>query len=161
MLNMNDRYKIFVVLDNIRSIHNVGSIFRTADCAGVTKIYLCGVTPGPFDRFGRKRPDFHKVALGAEDSVTCEHFKTTKQALVALKEDGVKILAVEQADKAMNFKDYVIREDTAFVFGAEVEGVSPEVLKNCEEIIEIPIFGKKESLNVSVSVGIILFHFQD
>jgi len=154
---MEEKHKIYVVLDNVRSIHNVGSIFRTADCAGVAKIYICGVTPSPIDRFGRKRPAFHKVALGAEDSVPCEYYKRTEQALSVLKKEGVKIVAVEQADNTMSFKDYVVREDTAFVFGAEVEGVSVDVLKKCDEIIEIPMSGKKESLNVSVAVGVILF----
>lgn len=156
---MKENYKIYIVLDNVRSIHNVGSIFRTADCAGVSKIYICGVTPSPIDRFGRKRPAFHKVALGAEDNVVCEYYKRTEQALAVLKREGVKIVAVEQADNTMSFKDYTVNEDTAFVFGAEVEGVSIDVLKKCNEIIEIPMQGQKESLNVSVSVGVILFNF--
>ena len=151
---MEEKHKIYVVLDNVRSIHNVGSIFRTADCAGVAKIYICGVTPSPIDRFGRKRPAFHKVALGAEDSVPCEYYKRTEQALSVLKKEGVKIVAVEQADSTMSFKDYIVHEDTAFVFGAEVEGVSVDVLKKRDEIIEIPMSGKKESLNVSVAVGV-------
>lgn len=151
--------KIYIVLDNVRSIHNVGSIFRTADCAGVSKIYLCGVTPSPIDRFGRKRPAFHKVALGAEDNVPCEYYKKTEQAIAVLKREGIKVVAVEQADNTMSFKDYVVSENTAFVFGAEVDGVSVDVLKKCDEIIEIPIRGKKESLNVSVAVGVILLSY--
>jgi len=87
---MEEKHKIYVVLDNVRSIHNVGSIFRTADCAGVAKIYICGVTPSPIDRFGRKRPAFHKVALGAEDSVPCEYYKRTEQALSVLKKERQK-----------------------------------------------------------------------
>jgi tRNA G18 (ribose-2'-O)-methylase SpoU len=156
---MIENRKIYVVLDNVRSIHNVGSIFRTADCAGAAKIYICGVTPSPFDRFGRKRPAFHKVALGAEDTVPCEYYKRTEQAIAVLKREGVKIVAVEQAANTMSFKDYIVGEDTAFVFGAEVEGISVDVLKKCDEIIEIPMRGKKESLNVSVAVGVILFRF--
>lgn len=156
---MQNTHKIYVVLDNVRSIHNVGSIFRTSDCAGVSKIYICGVTPSPIDRFGRKRPAFHKVALGAEDSVPCEYYKRTEQAVSVLKKEGIKIVAVEQADNTISFKDYTVNEDTAFVFGAEVDGVSIDVLKKCDEIIEIPMQGQKESLNVSVSVGVILFNF--
>lgn len=156
---MTNQHKIFVVLDNVRSIHNVGSIFRTADCAGVSKIYICGVTPSPFDRFGRKRPAFHKVALGAEDFIPCEYYKDTQKAVTALKKEGVLIVAVEQADHAINYKDFKPTSDIAFVFGAEVEGVSVEVLKVCDKVIGIPMLGKKESLNVSVTVGVILFSY--
>jgi tRNA G18 (ribose-2'-O)-methylase SpoU len=113
--------KIYVVLDNVRSIHNVGSIFRTSDCAGVSKIFLCGVTPSPLDRFGRKRPAFHKVALGAEDVIPFECCRKTEHAISRLKRENVKIVAVEQAADTVSFKDYVVREDTAFVFGAEVD----------------------------------------
>ena len=157
---MQNNHKIYVVLDNVRSIHNVGSIFRTSDCAGVSKIYICGVTPSPIDRYGRKRPAFHKVALGAEDSVPCEYRKKTEHVITDLKRNGIKVVAVEQAADTMSFKDYVVREDTAFVFGSEVDGVSVNVLKNCDEIIEIPMQGQKESLNVSVAVGVILFNIK-
>lgn len=155
---MNESRKIYVVLDNIRSIHNVGSIFRTSDCAGVSKIYLCGVTPSPIDRFGRKERAFHKVALGAEDNVVWESYKKTEQAIDLLKKAGVKIVAVEQSDNGINFKNYAVWGNTAFVFGAEVGGISADILKICDEIIEIPMRGKKESLNVSVSVGVVLFN---
>jgi len=155
---MDKKSKIYVVLDNVRSIHNVGSIFRTADCAGVSKIYICGVTPSPIDRFGRKRPAFHKVALGAEDFVPCEYYKDTTRAISALKKNGVEVVAVEQADHSIDYRDLKITKDTAFIFGAEVEGVSVEVLKTCDKIIGIPMKGGKESLNVSVTVGIILFN---
>lgn len=149
--------KIYVVLDNIRSIHNVGSIFRTADCAGISKIYLCGVTPLPIDRFGRKRSDFQKVALGAEDSVPFEYKDETLVALAELKKRGVQIIAVEQANNSIDYRSFNPTGDVAFVFGAEVPGVSAGVLKKCDKIIEIPMRGKKESLNVSVTVGVILF----
>jgi 23S rRNA (guanosine2251-2'-O)-methyltransferase len=149
---------IFVVLDNVRSIHNVGSIFRTADCAGVSKIYICGVTPSPYDRFGRKRPAFHKVALGAEDFVPCEYFKSTELAIKSLKKNDTEVVGVEQADQSIDYRDFKPTKDTAFVFGAEVEGVSIEALKLCDKIIGIPMKGKKESLNVSVTAGVILFN---
>lgn len=156
---VNQKPEVIVVLDNIRSIHNVGSIFRTADCAGVKKIYLCGTTPTPVDRFGRKRKDLAKVALGAEDSVSWKYFKTTEDAIKDLKSDKFEVVAVEQDKNSTNYLSYPLLSKTAFVFGREVEGVSTQILKQCDKIIEIPIYGKKESLNVSVTAGIILFCF--
>ena len=148
---------IYVVLDNIRSVHNVGSIFRTSDCAGVQKIYLCGTTPTPLDRFGRERKDFKKVSLGAEKSVAWQYWKSTMEAVLYLTKEGVNFVAVEQDDKSIDYREIPIKENTAFVFGAEVEGVSKEILKMCDTVAEIPLRGKKESLNVSVTAGIILF----
>ncbi len=151
--------KIYIILDNVRSVHNVGSIFRTADCAGVCKIFIAGVTPSPYDRHGRKRKEFHKVALGAEDFISCEQYKKPEDAVSELKKKGIKVVAVEQAANTLSYKDYSLVGDTAFVFGSEVDGVSVEVLKICDEIIEIPMRGRKESLNVSVAAGVILFQF--
>ncbi len=151
------RPEIFVVLDNIRSVHNVGSVFRTADCAGISHIYLCGTSPTPIDRFGRKRKDMSKVSLGAEDVVSWKYFKNTEDAILELKKGGIEVVAVEQDKKSINYGDYKLSPKTAFVFGREVEGISKDILEKCDKIIEIPIYGKKESLNVSVTVGIILF----
>ncbi|GMU73816.1 MAG: RNA methyltransferase [Candidatus Campbellbacteria bacterium] len=148
---------ISVILDNIRSVHNVGSIFRTCDGAGVSNIYLCGVTPSPIDRFGRARRDFAKVSLGAQNSVAWKHVPSTQDAIVALKKDGVRIVAVEQDTRAKDFKTFSYTAPTAFVFGEETKGISKEVLDMCDDIVEIPMVGKKESLNVSVTAGIILF----
>ena len=148
---------VYVILDNIRSVHNVGSIFRTCDAAGVAKIYLCGLTPTPVDRFGRHRKDLAKVALGTEKSVVWEYVTETKDAIEKLKKEGVHIVAVEQNTKSTDYKKFSTKKPTALVFGREVDGISNETLDLCDEIIEIPMQGKKESLNVSVAVGIILF----
>ena len=170
-----------IILDSIRSIHNVGSIFRTADAAGVKKIYLCGVTPMPTDRFGKVRPQFQKVALGAQHSVEWEYFDSIVPCMQALKKQDYTIVAVEQHRKAIPY--YQFRPKTyslqriALIFGNEVRGMSPAVLKKADAILEIPMRGKmvrqahhpknhpeqsrgKESLNVSVAVGIVLFGIQ-
>ena len=150
----NRRGKIILVLDNIRSVHNVGSIFRTADCAGVSKIICLGVTPLPVDRFGRKRKDFAEVALGAEDNISWEYQSKFKRPI-----DKYKIICLEQNQESIHFKKVKPMKDgdTYIVVGNEVDGVSEYLLKMSHEIAEIPLFGKKESLNVSVATGIILF----
>lgn len=152
---------IFIVLDNIRSVHNVGSIFRTCDGAGVKKIYLCGVTPCPIDRFGRERSDLAKVALGAQNTIQWQQVSDTLACIEQLKKDGVSIVAVEQDERAINYKDLVTSDTVAYVFGTEVTGLSPDVLNACDAVVEIPLAGLKESLNVSVAVGIILFNNKD
>lgn len=146
-----------VVLDNIRSAYNVGSIFRTCDAAGVIKLYLCGATTPPMDRFGRKRSDVAKTALGAEDSLEWEYFTSTLECIQKLKAEGIHIIAVEQNERSVRYDTFEQKGDTAFVFGDEVRGVSTEVLDASGHIIEIPMKGNKESLNVAVSVGIVLF----
>ncbi len=146
-----------VVLDNIRSVHNVGSLFRTCEGAGVSKLYLCGVTPSPKDRFGRIRTDVAKVALGTENLVPWEEITDTKTCITKLKSEGYVIVAVEQDARSKDFKSFVQKEKTAFVFGEETKGLSYEILDMCDEILEIPMQGEKESLNVSVAAGIILF----
>ncbi len=148
-----------VILDNIRSVYNVGSIFRTADAAGVEKIYLCGTTPTPLDRFNRARKDLAKVALGAEKTVPWEYTKTTEEAIKKVKADGAHVVAVEQSPKAISYTEFNQTGECAFVFGNETEGVSKDVLDMCDTIVEIPMHGAKESLNVSVAVGIILFRY--
>ena len=151
------RAKNFLILLDIRSAHNVGSIFRTADAAGVEKIYLVGVTPAPIDRFGRPRKDIAKTALGAERVVKWEVVPDIHPLFEKLRAEGVRIVAVEQDARARDYKGLSPSGDVAFIFGNEVDGVSKEVLDTCDDIIEIPMHGKKESLNVSVSVGVILF----
>lgn len=148
--------KIFVILHDIRSVHNVGSAFRTSDAAGVDKIYLTGYSPLPIDRFGRKRDDIAKVALGAEESVPWEHIEI-EELIIKLKEDGVQVVGVEQSSESINYKELEEKDQTAFIFGNEVDGISKEILEKCNEVIEIPMKGKKESLNVSVTVGVVLF----
>lgn len=162
-----------VLLQNIRSLHNVGSIFRTADGAGVEKVYLCGITPSPLDRFGQVRSDVAKVALGAEKTVAWEKVVSTSRLVTSLKKDGYTIVALEQDKRAVPY--YACKTNPspakagtpfrkgriALVLGAEVEGVSPALLKKCDTIIEIPMSGAKESLNVSVAFGIAAFALRD
>lgn len=151
----------FVILDNIRSVHNVGSIFRTCDAAGVAKLYLCGTTPTPTDRFGRTRKDLAKVALGAETSVLWEYFADTNDVLKKLKEDGVRLVAVEQTEDAKDYRNVSFKEPVVFVFGNEVDGISKSTLALCDDVVEIPMRGTKESLNVSVAAGVILFSLRE
>ena len=146
-----------VILYNLRSAHNVGSIFRTADGAGVSKIYLIDTTPAPIDRFGRKRKDIAKVALGAEESVEWEYAKDIFSILENLREEDSKIVAVEQDEQSTTLSDFSPQEKTAYIFGSETKGLPEEVLNEADTILEIPMKGKKESLNVSVAAGIILF----
>jgi tRNA G18 (ribose-2'-O)-methylase SpoU len=143
-----------VILDNIRSIHNVGSIFRTSDALGIEKIYLCGCTPTPKDRFGRERQDLAKVALGAEKDVEWEYVKETKDIIKTLKKEKYQIIAVEQAKNSTNYKEVKIKYPTALIMGNEVGGIEKDILKLADVVAEIPMKGNKESLNVSVSFGI-------
>jgi len=146
--------KKVVILDNIRSVYNVGSIFRTSDALGVDKIYLCGCTPTPMDRFGRARKDLAKVALGAEKDIAWEYVKETKDIIKKLKKEKFQIIAVEQDKKAIDFKKVVAKYPVAIVMGNEVGGIDKNTLGLCDLIAEIPMVGNKESLNVSVSFGI-------
>jgi len=157
---------MIVVLHNLRSLHNVGSIFRTADAAGAEKIYLCGITPEPMDRIGRFRPDLIKVSLGAEKTVawdaSARSTRATLKLLERLKREGYKIFAVEQDKKSTPYfklKVNSYKSKVAFIFGNEVKGLPKAILKKADKILEIPMRGKKESLNVAVAAGIILFHF--
>ena len=149
----------FVILHNIRSTHNVGSIFRTADAAGVQKIFLTGYTPLPVDRFGRPQKDIAKTALGAEKTLAWEYAKTAATVITQLQKEGVHVIAVEQHKNAVEYRRVRVRANTAVLLGNEVEGISPTLLKKCDVIAEIPMRGKKESLNVSVAAGIALFQF--
>lgn len=148
-----EKLPVVVILDNIRSMHNVGSVFRTADAFLLKGIYLCGYTPRPPHR------DIHKTALGATDTVDWTYFATTLEAVESLKQEGYKIYAIEQAEGSMllNSTDLPVRENLAVVFGNEVDGVSSEVIKQCDGCIEIPQWGMKHSLNISVAAGIVLW----
>lgn len=162
-----------VILHNIRSLHNVGSIFRTADAAGVDKIYLCGITPEPVDRFGKIRPQLEKVSLGAEktvpwarcgstdstDSLRASSPQATLKLIDWLKKEGYKIFAIEQSKKSIPYYKTAITRDSkvALVLGNEIKGLSQSILKKCDKILEIPMRGRKESLNVAVAFGIIVF----
>lgn len=144
------------VLDNLRSVYNVGSIFRTANAVGIDKLYLCGTTPAPIDKWGGRRPDFAKVALGAEDAVAWEYVQSVQDCLTSLKDKGIYIIAIEQDEKSVDYKsvDIAGKADVAFVIGPEVDGMSRETLSLCDVIAEIPMLGTKESLNVTIAFGI-------
>ncbi len=148
---MNNK-KIFLVLHNIRSRFNVGAIFRTADAAGVTKIFLCGLTPRP------PHPKIDKVALGATKYLPWEYRRQTGRLLKELKRQGCQIIALEQSRKSVHYTRCKLKYPTALVAGNEVIGLPPSILKLADRVIDIPMHGKKESLNVSVATGIVLFH---
>ena len=140
-----------IVLDNIRSRHNVGSAFRTADAFLCTKIVLCGITARPPHR------EIHKTALGATDSVDWEYFEDTSIAVNALKSQGYTIASIEQADESTSLEQFVPKPDEklALIFGNEVKGVDEKIVESSDYVIEIPQFGTKHSINASVAIGII------
>ena len=142
-----------VVLDNVRSLHNVGSVFRTADAFRIEKIVLCGITACP------PSAEIHKTALGAEDAVAWEYVSDTLQAVLALKEAGYETLAVEQAENSHKLGEFVFEKEKkyALVLGNEVKGVRQDVVDACGGVIEIPQYGTKHSLNVSVTAGIVMW----
>lgn len=139
----------------------MGSIFRTADAVGVTKIYLVGYTPDPNDRFGRERNDIAKVALGAEKNIPWEHRDSIEELITELKQEGVEVVALEQHTDSVDYKAYQSEGDVALVLGNEPDGIVDAVLELCDTIIEIPMHGEKESLNVSVAAGIALYRLFD
>lgn len=144
------------VLDNLRSVYNVGSIFRTANAVGIEKIYLCGTTPTPVDKKGERRKDFAKVALGAEDTVAWEYREDTLATLQEIHTQGSYIIALEQDKDSVDYKTITCGTniDIVFVIGPEVTGMAQEVLDECDVIAEIPMLGTKESLNVTIAFGI-------
>jgi tRNA G18 (ribose-2'-O)-methylase SpoU len=152
---------VILLLDNVRSVQNVASLFRIADCVGVEKIILGGITPAPVDRFQKPRKDFEKISLGAEKSVTWESVENIVPTIKKYKKDGFEIVALEQTKISISYTDFKITKPTLLILGAEVEGVSKEVLKQSDVSIEIPMVGKKESLNVAVSGAITLFKLRD
>ena len=165
---------VVVLLHNIRSSHNVGSIFRTADASGVKKIYLCGITPLPKDKYGKPNQKLVKVSLGAEKSVEFEKVKSTSVLVDRLKKEGYKILALEQDKKSQNLFKFKLnkREKYVLILGEEKRGLPGSILRKSDKILEIPMKGVmvrqahhprrigrgKESLNVAVAFGIAIFH---
>ncbi|WNB17879.1 RNA methyltransferase [Marivirga arenosa] len=145
---------IVLVLDNVRSMNNVGSAFRTSDAFLIEKIYLCGITAKPPHR------EINKTALGATDSVEWEHLENTLDAVEKLKKEGYKVMSVEQAEESLSLEEFNPQKDEkyAFVFGNEVFGVEQEVVDKSDHCLEIPQFGTKHSLNISVSIGVVLWH---
>ncbi len=144
---------LVVILDNIRSLNNIGSVFRTSDAFLIEKIFLCGITATP------PHKDIHKTALGATDTVQWEHHKDTLTLVEALKEEGYTILSIEQAEGATMLNNFSTsaNQKYAVVFGNEVKGVSQEVVSASDVVVEIPQFGTKHSLNISVSAGVVLW----
>lgn len=149
--------KCILILDNIRSVHNVGSLFRTADGIGIESIFLSGTTPSPIDRFGRKRNDFAKVSLGAEETVSWEYFETTLEAIKHAQQAGCQIVALEQNEESLDLDEFTPSSEVALVLGTEVTGISTEILNMCDIIVEIPMQGKKESFNVSIAGAIAMY----
>mgnify|MGYP002853052340 FL=1 len=146
---------VIIVLDNVRSMENVGAFFRTADAFRIRAIYLCGITACPPHR------EIHKTALGADESVDWKYFGTTAEACEHLKKEGYRIFAVEQVEGSIMLDDFTAPEKSAYVFGNEVDGVADDTLNYCEQAIEIPQKGTKHSLNVAVSGGIIMYKLFD
>jgi 23S rRNA (guanosine2251-2'-O)-methyltransferase len=148
-----EKIPFIIVLDNVRSQSNVGSIFRTADAFLTEAIYLCGITSRPPHR------EIQKTALGATESVTWKYFSETSDALAELKENGYRLIAVEQAEGSIALQDLHIEsgQKYALVFGHEVNGVGHDILNSCDLCVEIPQFGTKHSFNIAISVGIVLW----
>jgi 23S rRNA (guanosine2251-2'-O)-methyltransferase len=146
---------VIVVLDNIRSLNNIGSVFRTSDAFAIEKIYLCGITATPPNK------DIHKTALGATDAVDWEYVEDTEVLVKKLQTEGVIVAAIEQADNATLLQDFKVSKQKryAIVLGNEVKGVQQSVVSNSDHCIEIPQFGTKHSLNISVTTGVVLWSF--
>jgi len=152
-----NKNKVFVILHDIRSVHNVGSMWRTANAAGVKKIFLSGYTPPPVDRFGRERKDFAKVALNSQKTVAWESVENPASLIKKLKREGFYVVAIEQAKNSVDYKKVKIKKPVLFLVGNEVEGIPQKLLNLADVVAEIPMKGDKESLNVSVAFGIALF----
>lgn len=153
----NEKLNSVLLLENVRSMHNVGSLFRTADAMGVSKIVLAGYTPSPIDRFGRVVKEIQKTSLGAVDTVPWEHVLHAADAIRAYKQDGYQIVVLEQDARSVSLASVHMRAPYVLVVGNEVDGVSREVRDVADIIVEIPMHGSKESLNVSVAGGIALW----
>lgn len=149
-----DKQPIVVVLDHVRSLYNVGSVFRSSDAFRIEGVCLCGITAQP------PHPEIHKTALGAEESVSWKYFEHTEDAVSWLKQQGYKVFAVEQCEGSTMLQDFVRqpKEKYAVVLGNEVKGVQQQVVDMCDGCLEIPQYGTKHSLNVSVTAGIVLWH---
>jgi 23S rRNA (guanosine2251-2'-O)-methyltransferase len=159
--------KVYILLPDIRSGHNVGSIFRSADCFGISKIYLSGTTPTPIDRFNRStsgvQKEIAKTALGAEKDISWEYLTDVNSFLKNKKKEGFIIVSIEQDKNSIKLNDFIKIQkkeklsNILLIFGNEVEGVSKEILKKSDYIVEIPMKGNKESLNISVCAGLVMY----
>lgn len=150
-----EKLPVVVLLDNVRSMHNIGSVFRTADGFAIEKLYLCGITAQPPHR------EIEKTALGATQSVAWTHFESTVEAVASLREEGYEIIAIEQASGSIMLNTFQPESSKkyALIFGNEVNGVSEEVMAQIDKCIEIPQFGTKHSFNIVISAGIVLWDF--
>ncbi|RFN59650.1 RNA methyltransferase [Marixanthomonas ophiurae] len=150
-----EKTPLIIILDNIRSLNNIGSVFRTADAFLVKKIYLCGITAKP------PHKDIQKTALGATDSVEWEYAENTEDVVSKLQEEGVFVASIEQAELTVSLEDFSLQKEMTYavVFGNEVKGVQQEVVSASDAVIEIPQYGTKHSLNISVSVGVVVWDF--
>lgn len=158
---------VHILLPDIRSAYNVGAIFRSADCFGVTKVFLSGTTPQPVDRFGRSvvgpQKEIAKTALGAEKSIPWEYSDDSKEIIKKAKRAGFYIVAIEQAKNSINLETFAKKikteklEKILLVFGNEVDGVDKGILKKADAVVELPMKGEKESLNVSVCAGVVMY----
>lgn len=147
-----------VILSDIRSNYNVGAIFRTCDGVGVDKVYLSGLTPTPTDRFGREVLEISKTALGAEKFIAWEKVDDVVSLINKLKDEGFTVVAVEQASNSVGLYDFKVPEKVVYIFGSETAGIPVEILEQVDTILELPMLGQKESSNVSVTAGIVLFY---
>ena len=152
-----EKQPIVVVLDHVRSLYNVGSVFRTCDAFRMSGVFLCGITAQP------PNPEIHKTALGAEDSVPWRYFEKTEDAVNWLKEYGYTILAIEQCEGSTMLQNFKrdLNKKYAIILGNEVKGVQQQVVDMCDECLEIPQYGTKHSLNVSVTASIVLWHLSE
>lgn len=148
---------LIIVLDNVRSLNNIGSVFRTSDAFLIQKIYLCGITAKP------PHKDIHKTALGATESVAWEYVESTCGLVGQLQADGVRVLAIEQAEEAVQLHEFEVEKDVtyALIFGNEVKGVAQDVVSISDAVVEIPQFGTKHSLNIAVSAGMVIWDLWD
>lgn len=148
---------MYIILHNIRSAYNVGAIFRTADATGVKKIYLTGYTPTPTDRFGRVQKEIKKTSLGASETIPWEQGDLS-QIVNKLKKENVTVVAVEQSKESVPINNFISKAPIAYVFGNEITGIEADELALVDAIVELPMLGTKESLNVSVTAGVVMYH---
>jgi tRNA G18 (ribose-2'-O)-methylase SpoU len=156
---MKFKEKFVVIIDNVRSAHNVGSIFRTSDAAGIKRIYLCGITPTPYPQRGIDKVS--KISLGAEKSVDWEYHDQTWRLIDKLKKEGYKIVALEISKSATNYKKFFPKFPLALIVGNEVKGLSKKILSKADTVLNLPMHGAKESLNVSVAFGIATYKINE
>jgi len=148
----------YLIIENVRSAYNVGAMFRTADGAGVAKIFLIGYTPAPIDRFGRTQSEIAKTSLGASAVIPWETAATSAQVINQLQADGCIVAAIEQTAASESLATFTVPQKVAYIMGNEVGGVDAKTLSMVDIVLEIPMYGTKESLNVSVAAGIVMYH---